>query len=105
MPFLQGNLIGNWTATYHGNVVTRLGWDRAYGDKLPSYVLHRASLTYDTDKYSVGLFGTNIFDKYAVIDVSNDRSRIGVNDGVAVRFYQQTVLNPRTFGIEGSVKF
>lgn len=105
MPILQGKLIGNWTATYHGDVVTRLGWDRAYGDKLPGYVLHRASLTYDTDKYSVGLFGTNIFDKYATIDVNNDRSRIGVNDGVAVRYYTRTVLNPRTFGIEGSIKF
>ena len=52
MPFMDGSLIGNWTATYRGDVVTRLGWDRAYGDKLPGYVLHRASLTYETDKYS-----------------------------------------------------
>ena len=104
-PILDGNVIANWTATYRGSVVTRLGWERSYGDKLPSYVTNRASLTYDTSKYSVSLFGTNIFDKYAVVSVGNDRSRIGVNDGVAVRYYQQTVMNPRTFGIEGRIKF
>jgi outer membrane receptor protein involved in Fe transport len=104
-PMRDGNLIANWTATYRGNVVSRLGWDRSYGTKIPSYVLHRASLTYETDKYSVSLFGTNIFDKYAVVSTGQDRSRIGVNDGVAVRYYQQTVLNPRTFGIEASIKY
>ncbi len=105
MPFMDGSLIGNWTATYRGDVVTRLGWDRAYGDKLPGYVLHRASLTYETDKYTVSLFATNIFDKYAVASVGNDRSSIGINDGVVVRYYNQTVINPRTFGIETSFKF
>ncbi len=38
-PFMDGDLAANWTATYRGSVVTRLGWDRAYGDKLPGYVL------------------------------------------------------------------
>jgi outer membrane receptor protein involved in Fe transport len=104
-PFKDGSLTANWTATYRGSVVTRLGWDRAYGDKLDSYVTHRASLTYDTAKYSLSLFGTNIFDKYAVVSVGNDRSRIGVNDGVVVRYYSQAVMSPRTFGIEGRFKF
>ena len=105
MPAMGGDLIANWTATYRGNVVTRLGWDRAYGDKLPGYVLHRASLTHETGPYSLTLFANNIFDKYAVATVDNDRSRIGVNDGVAVRYYRQTVINPRTFGIEGRFRF
>lgn len=105
MPAMDGDLIANWTATYRGSVVSRLGWDRAYGDKLPGYVLHRASLTYETDKYSLSLFANNIFDKYAVVSVSNDRSRIGINDGVLVRYYRQAVLNPRSFGIEGRIKY
>lgn len=104
-PFKDGSVSANWTATYRGSVVTRLGWERSYGDKLDGYVTHRASLTYDTDKYSVGLFGTNIFDKYAVVSVGGDRSRIGVNDGVTVRYYTQAVMSPRTFGIEGRIKF
>ncbi|CCA90182.1 MULTISPECIES: TonB-dependent receptor [unclassified Novosphingobium] len=105
MPVMAGNLVADWTATYRGNVVTRLGWDRAYGDRLPSYVLHRASLTYEADRYSIGLFANNIFDKYAVASVSNDRSRVGLNDGVLLRYYKQTVINPRTFGIELRYKY
>lgn len=105
MPFKDGTISANWTATYRGSIVSRLGWDRAYGDKLPSYVLHQASLTYDTDKYSVSLYANNIFDKYAVSTVDNDRSRIGVNDGVVVRYYHQSVITPRTVGIEASFKY
>lgn len=105
LPMADGNIIANWTATYRGNVVSRLGWDRAYGTKIPSYVLHRAALTYETELYSVSLFANNIFDKYAVASVSEDRSRIGVNDGIAVRYYKQAVINPRTFGIEARIKY
>ena len=105
LPFKDGSIVADWTATYRGSVVTRLGWDRAYGDKLPSYVLHRASLAYETDRYSLGLFANNIFDKYAVSSVANDRSRIGLNDGVVLRYYKRTVINPRTFGIELRFKY
>jgi outer membrane receptor protein involved in Fe transport len=104
-PILDGSLIANWTATYRGSIVSRLGWERGYGDKIPSYVTNRAALSYETGAYSFSLFATNIFDKYAVVSVGNDRSRIGVNDGVVVRYYGQAVLNPRTFGIEGRIKF
>jgi iron complex outermembrane recepter protein len=104
-PMMDGNVIANWTTTYRGDIVSRLGYDRGFGDKIPGYVLHRASLAYETDKYSFSLFANNIFDKYAVVSVGNDRSRIGVNDGVAVRYYRQTVLTPRTFGIEARLKY
>lgn len=104
-PMGDGSLIANWTATYRGNVVSRLGWDRGYGDKIPSYVMNRASVSYETDKYTVSLFANNIFDNYAVVSVGQDRSRIGVNDGVAVRYYRQVVANPRTVGIEARFKY
>jgi outer membrane receptor protein involved in Fe transport len=105
MPVANGDIVANWTATYRGSVVSRLGWDRGYGDKLSSYVTNRASLSYETDKYTISLFSNNIFDKYAVVSVGQDRSRIGVNDGVVVRYYRQTVMSPRTFGIEARVKY
>jgi len=103
--FMDGNIIADWTATYRGSVVTRLGWERAFGDRLPSYVLNRASLGYETDRYSVNLFVDNIFDKYAVNSVSNDRSRVGLNDGVLLRYYKRSVINPRTFGVEARYRF
>lgn len=101
----DADITANWTAVYRGNIVSRLGYDRAYGDKLPSFVTHRASLSYDTDKFSVGLFADNIFDKYAVVSVANDRSRTGLNDGTLLRYYRQVVLTPRTVGIEARVKY
>lgn len=104
-PVMDGNLITNWTLTYRGNVVSRLGWDRAYGVKIPSYVLNRASVTYDTDRFSLSLFANNIFDEYAVVSTANDLSRTGLNDGVLLRYFRQAVVNPRTFGLEGRVKF
>ncbi|PNU06794.1 TonB-dependent receptor [Novosphingobium guangzhouense] len=105
VPMGEGVFSANWTATYRGNVVSRLGWDRGYGTKIPGYVLHRATLSYDTDKFSVSLFANNIFDKYAIASVGQDRSRIGVNDGVAVRYYRETVINPRTVGVEARIKY
>ncbi|MES2302115.1 MAG: TonB-dependent receptor [Pseudomonadota bacterium] len=105
IPMGEGSIVTDWTATYRGDVVTRLGWDRAYGDKLPGYVLHRASIAYEADRYSIGLFANNIFDKYAVASVANDRSRVGLNDGVLLRYYKKTVINPRTFGIEARFKY
>lgn len=105
VPMMEGDFIANWTATYRGSVISRLGYERTFGDKIPGYVLNRASLTYDTEKFSVSLFADNIFDKYAVASVENDRSRIGINDGVVLRYYRQGIINPRTVGIEGRVKF
>jgi outer membrane receptor protein involved in Fe transport len=104
-PVGDGDLVANWTATYRGNVVSRLGWDRAYGVKIPDYLLNRASLSYETDLYSVTLFADNIFDEYAVASVANDLSRVGINDGAVVRYFRQAVINPRTFGLEGRYKF
>jgi len=40
-----------------------------------------------------------------VTGVANDRSNRIINDGVVSRYYQQTVLTPRRFGIELSKNF
>ena len=104
-PVGAGEIVANWTATYRGNVVSRLGWDRAFGDKIPGYLLNRASVGYEWDDYQISLFANNIFDKYAVNSVANDRSRVGLNDGVRLRYFRQSVVTPRTVGIEGRMRF
>lgn len=104
-PLGDAQLIGNWTTVYRGNLVSRLGYERTYGEIIPGYVTHRASLTYSTEKYDISLWANNIFDKYAIVSIGADRSRIGVIDGVAVRYYSRAVLTPRTFGIDGRVRF
>ncbi|WP_298194200.1 TonB-dependent receptor [Novosphingobium sp.] len=104
-PMLGGDVTADWTATYRGDVVTRLGWDRAFGDKLDGFILHRASLSWQNDTFTFGLYANNIFNKYAVTAISNDRSRIGVNDGVRLRYFRRTVITPRTVGLEFRVKY
>lgn len=101
----DASIIGNWTTTYTGNILTRPG-ARAGGEALPSFMNHQASITYQTENWNVRLYGTNIFDKYAITAVSNDLTRQGlVNDGVYLRRYAQSVLTPRKIGIEGTFNF
>ncbi|WP_164155494.1 TonB-dependent receptor [Sandarakinorhabdus rubra] len=105
IPTGDNETILNWTATYTGDILTRVG-GRGFGEKLPGYLTNRASITYRTDKYELSLFANNIFNKYAVTGVSNDLSRFGfVNSGVISRYYARSVLTPRVIGIEGRYNF
>ncbi len=105
VPMGDNELALNWTATYTGGIMTSVG-GRAGGERLPSYVLHRASATYQTEHWDLSLFANNIFDKYAVSGTSSDLTRAGiVNDGVLYRGYGYGVVQPRVVGVEGRVKF
>ncbi|HUD30854.1 MAG TPA: TonB-dependent receptor [Novosphingobium sp.] len=105
--FLVGDnkVVAGWTATYTGGIYTRPGL-RGGGERLPSYVMHRANITYMTEAFEIGVFANNIFDKYAVTGVSNDLTRYGfVNDGIISRYYARAIAQPRVVGVEGRVKF
>lgn len=105
LPMGENDLRLNWTATYTGGILTRPG-ARGGGERLPSYVMHRAAATYSTDVWELSLFANNIFDKYALTGVSNDLTRRGqINDGIIYRGYARSVAQPRTIGLEGRVKF
>ncbi|MBO9576600.1 MAG: TonB-dependent receptor [Sphingobium sp.] len=96
----------NWTATYTGDIYSRIGL-RGFAQLLPGYLLNRASVGYkfkDHD-FQVNLYVDNIFDKYAVTGVSNDRANRIINDGIVSRYYQQSVLTPRRFGLEVTKNF
>lgn len=94
----------NWTATYRGDVVTRVG-GRGFGETIPAYTLHRASATYSHGIFEFGMFMNNIFNKYAVTAVGQTTEQQFVNDGVVLRYYQKSVVRPRTFGFEARVRF
>ncbi|OAN57916.1 TonB-dependent receptor [Sphingobium sp. TCM1] len=105
MPMGDNMLNLGWTTTYTGGIYTRPGL-RGGGERLPSYMMSRANITYKTDIYEIGLFANNIFDKYAITGVSNDLTRFGlVNDGIISRYYARSVAQPRVIGVEGRVKF
>lgn len=90
----------NWATTYTGNIYSRIGL-RGNGEVIPGYVTHRASVTYRTTHYDLGIFADNIFDKYAVTGISNDRSSYNqTRSGVVERYYAQSVLTPRRIGID-----
>jgi outer membrane receptor protein involved in Fe transport len=105
LPMGDNKTIFDWTATYTGDILTRVG-GRGGGEKLPGYFMNRASITYQTPVYELSLFANNIFDQYAVTGVSNDLTRFGfVNGGVVSRFYGRSVARPRVIGLEGRLKF
>jgi outer membrane receptor protein involved in Fe transport len=105
MPVGENDLALNWTATYTGGILTSPG-ARGGGERLPSFVMHRASMTYRTSGWELSVFANNIFDKYAITGVSNDLTRYNqINDGVIGRYYARGVAQPRTMGLEGRVKF
>ncbi|MBW4330562.1 TonB-dependent receptor [Stakelama sp. CBK3Z-3] len=100
----NSEISANWTATYHGNVLSRVG-ARAYGEKIPDYTTHRAFIGWRKDIFSIKLYADNIFDKYAYTAVGEDLSRQIVNDGVVSRYYSRTVLTPRVIGLETNINF
>ena len=104
VPMGDADIDLNWTAIYQGNILTRVG-GRGGGEKLPSYTLHRAYVSYKRDDYEVKLYVDNIFDKYAVASVGNDLTRRVVNDYTVSRYYARNVISPRKMGIEFSKKF
>jgi iron complex outermembrane recepter protein len=105
VPMGDNNLRLNWTATYTGDILTRPG-ARAGGEKLPDYMMHRASVTYDTGLWELSLFANNIFDKYAITGVSQDLTRFRqINDGIIGRYYARSVAQPRVIGLEGRINF
>lgn len=104
-PVGEDTMTLSWTSSYTGNIYTRVG-ARAGGEVLPAYTTHRASIAYaldDTLEFRV--YADNIFDKYAVVAVSNDLSRRIVNDGVVSRYYANSVLTPRKVGVEMTKRF
>ncbi|MDT7534960.1 TonB-dependent receptor [Sphingobium sp. SA2] len=105
MPMGDNALVLGWTTTYSGGIYTRPGL-RGGGERIPSYTMSRANVTYKTEAYEIGVFANNIFDKYAITGVGNDLTRYGfVNDGVIYRGYAQSVAQPRVIGIESRVRF
>lgn len=103
-PLGDASLIANWTAVYRGGVLSRPG-ARAFGERIPSYVVHRASVTYRKEAWEVRLFADNIFDKYATSSIGLDRSKQTVNDGIANRYYSRGVIAPRKLGVETVFRF
>lgn len=106
MPVGDNDLTLNWTTTYTGDRLSRIG-NRAGGETIPAYTLHRAAATLKTpNNWDLTLFANNIFNKYAITGVSSDLSRDNmIVDGVVARYHGYGVLQPRVVGVEGRYNF
>lgn len=95
----------SWAATYTGDIYSRVGL-RGFGEKIPGYTTHRASVTYRTRHFDVGLYADNVFDKYAYTAVSNDLSSFNqARTGVVERYYTRSVLTPRRVGLDVRLRY
>jgi outer membrane receptor protein involved in Fe transport len=108
-------LNANYSMTAVSDVYTKVGL-RNNGEVLPGYAIHGASVGVASGPWSVTLFADNLFDKYAVTSVRRDPSYIrmierfdpGTGDPIASipsRTYFQSMLRPRTVGLEFSYRF
>ncbi len=99
-------LSANYAVTAQSDVYTKVG-NRASGEVLPGYAVHQASLGIGKDNWRVSLYANNLFDRYAITSVMQDTSYIRTvgSNGFDTRRYAQTVLRPRTLGVEFNVKF
>jgi outer membrane receptor protein involved in Fe transport len=87
-----------------GDVTTRLSG----GETLGGFAVHHASVGLGNDTWQATLFADNLFDKYAVTGVRDDRGMIGADgsaNNFALRRYFQYVLTPRTLGVDVRYRF
>lgn len=88
-----------YSAIYTGEIYSKIGL-RGNGEVMPDYWVNKASIGLARDNWEATLFADNIFDKYAVVAVSNDFGAVGQIDGVTKRYYAHGVLRPRTVGVD-----
>lgn len=93
-----------WQMTAVSDVATFLGGD----DVLSGFAVHHASVGVSNETWQATLFANNLFDKYAVTGVRDERLMIGTDGSAndfALRRYFQNVLTPRTVGVDLRYRF
>lgn len=90
--------------TYTSAILTRVG-ERNFGESLPGYDIHQASLTLSRDNWEVSLFADNLFDQFAVTAVRGGRDNIRNVSGIPLRFFAEFVGRPRVVGLDVRYKF
>ena len=100
------SLQADYSFTAVSDVYTKVGL-RNNGESLPGFAIHSDSFGVTNGHWTARLYADNLFDKYAVTSVRRDPSYIrplGVNDFDS-RTYFQSMLRPRTVGLEFGYRF
>ena len=104
----------DYTLSAVSDVYTKVGL-RDNGEALPGWAVHGLSIGLTDGHWSARLYADNLLDKYAVTSVRRDPSyirRLGTGPGDVVpeqqfasRTYFQSMLRPRTVGLEFNYRF
>jgi iron complex outermembrane recepter protein len=95
----------DYSLTAVSDVYTKVGL-RDNGEAMPGWAVHGLSFGLSDGQWSARLYADNLFDKYAVTSVRKDRSFIGpVSEFFLSRSYFQSMLRPRTVGLELNYRF
>jgi outer membrane receptor protein involved in Fe transport len=102
-------LNANYTFTAVSDVYTKVGL-RNNGEALPGYAIHGASIGVSVGSWTASLYADNLFDKYAITSVRRDPSYIRQIERadlapINLRTYFQSMLRPRTMGLEVTYRF
>jgi len=89
-----------------GNVITNIG-NRADGETLGGYAVHSASAVMHSGAWDVGLYATNLLNKYAETGRRSREAFVQTvadmnGDPVHVRSYAHEILRPREIGLKFS---
>ena len=107
-------VMADYSLTAVSDVYTKVGL-RDNGEALPGWAVHGLSFSLTDGTWTARLYADNLFDKYAVTSVRRDPTYIrrlgtGPDDVVpeqqfASRTYFQSMLRPRTVGLEFTYRF
>ena len=102
-------LNANYSLTAVSDVYTKVGL-RNNGEALPGYAIHGASIGMGVGPWVASLYVDNLFDKYAITSVRRDPSYIRQIERADLtpidsRTYFQSMLRPRTMGLEVTYRF
>ncbi len=114
-PLGQGlTMTADYSLSAVSDVYTKVGL-RNNGEALPGWAVHGLSFGLTDGRWAARLYADNLFDKYAVTSVRRDPTYIrrlgtGPDDVVpeqqfASRTYFQSMLRPRTVGLEFNYRF
>jgi len=98
-------VMADYSLSAVSDVYTKVGL-RDNGEALPGWAVHGLSFGLTDGTWTARLYADNLFDKYAITSVRRDPSYIRrVSDYFDSRTYFQSMLRPRTVGLEFSYRF
>jgi len=98
-------VMADYSLSAVSDVYTKVGL-RDNGEALPGWAVHGLSFGLTDGTWTARLYADNLFDKYAVTSVRRDPSYIRrVSDYFDSRTYFQSMLRPRTVGLEFNYRF